>query len=417
MTTSIPCLRFVPGLPTEELHAELELANTVTSLGRRKLARYLADMEIRGVYVETGHGDAAHYATARLGMKRRSALDYILTGRRLEELPEIDAALCEGEISWSKAKVLVRIAVQETQKDWLEYADDTNCDKLSADVARGALGDRPPRGQGGLPEIRIVVRASLNLINHELWDQAKRKLSAEMRMQITNEDMIIQVARLILATDADGMTEGRSRVLYSPFQLVIHQGEEGTFVHTSHGDVQLRPEQASRLAEQADVISAPQVAEQSEAELPDSMRRFVLARDHFCCTNCRGAQGLQVHHIQFRSMGGGHAAQNLASLCARCHSMIHSGLLVVRRSAEGELVFRDKLGFAVNEKRPEIEANRFVQMLPLSGDATHLERISNSMMLARARREPSPSPATSLSWMVHSCAGGVGPNSSQGIGK
>ncbi len=347
-------------------------------------------------------------------MKRRSALDYVRTGKRLEELPEIDTALCEGEISWSKTKVLVRIAVQETQKDWLEYADDTNCDKLSADVARGELGDRPPRGQGGLPEIRIVVRASLNLINHELWDQAKRKLSAEMRMQITNEDMIIQVARLILATDADGMTQGRSRVKHSPFQLVIHQREEGSFAHTSHGEVQLRPEQASRLAEQADVVSAPQTAEKSEGELPDSMRRFVLARDHFCCTNCGGAQGLQVHHIQFRSAGGGHAAQNLAALCVCCHSMIHSGLLVVRRDAEGQLSFRDKLGAGVNNRQPAIEANRFVQLLPQPREASHLERISNSMMLARARREPSPSPATSLSWNVHSCARGDRPEFPQG---
>jgi 5-methylcytosine-specific restriction endonuclease McrA len=54
------------------------------------------------------------------------------------------------------------------------------------------------------------------------------------------------------------------------------------------------------------------------------LHRKVLERDGWRCQACGGMQHLQVHHLKFRSHSGGDVEQNLITLCAECHSHLHS---------------------------------------------------------------------------------------------
>lgn len=57
-----------------------------------------------------------------------------------------------------------------------------------------------------------------------------------------------------------------------------------------------------------------------------TVRRAVLERDNYRCRRCgsaAGADGLQVHHIIPRNMGGTDSIPNLSSLCVPCHLVIH----------------------------------------------------------------------------------------------
>jgi len=174
--TDIATFDFIPGLPVDELHREIDVANTISSLGRRKLALYLGDMEERGVFALTGHSSAVHYAMTRLQLAKRRALELVRIGRQLGDLPEIDAALVAGDIGWSKLRYILRVVVPETQTEWLARADQSNCDVLSIDVARHVPGERPrQRNPGGLEDLFMTVRARLRLTNHEMWEQAKKK--------------------------------------------------------------------------------------------------------------------------------------------------------------------------------------------------------------------------------------------------
>ncbi|PYU18197.1 MAG: hypothetical protein DMG32_26490 [Acidobacteria bacterium] len=51
--------------------------------------------------------------------------------------------------------------------------------------------------------------------------------------------------------------------------------------------------------------------------------RKVLERDGWRCQICGRTESLQVHHIQRRSLLGDDAAENLITLCARCHQEAH----------------------------------------------------------------------------------------------
>jgi len=50
----------------------------------------------------------------------------------------------------------------------------------------------------------------------------------------------------------------------------------------------------------------------------------VLRRDGWRCQSCGRREGLQVHHKQFRSHSGDDSEENLITLCATCHSSLHS---------------------------------------------------------------------------------------------
>lgn len=68
-----------------------------------------------------------------------------------------------------------------------------------------------------------------------------------------------------------------------------------------------------------------------EAHLTAELRRVVLERDHEQCVACgRGGENiLQLHHLVYRSQGGTHTEENLATLCRDCHDDVHAGLLDV----------------------------------------------------------------------------------------
>lgn len=275
-----------------------------------------------------------------------------------------------------------------------------------------------------IPTCDFVAGLPVEILHQELAAAnkitalGKRKLSAEFRMHVTNEDMMIQAARLILSTDADGTDEGRSKVLHSPFQLIVHQDSSGTRVHTDQGDVELPEIQAERIAVQAEIIPAARPVADPDGETPAWLVQRVLARDNQTCQNCGQNLYLQVHHIEFRSQGGKTAEDKLVAVCSTCHSLIHQGLLHLHSDQSGGVTFLDAGGAGVeSESAPGLAkrevASREVTSRGLAGGhaaqhsvlgaalanppRTRADRLANTFRVVRTRRELAPSGSTGCS--------------------
>lgn len=67
------------------------------------------------------------------------------------------------------------------------------------------------------------------------------------------------------------------------------------------------------------------------------IRQVVLCRDDRRCRVCHGRDGIDVHHIRFRSRGGGNTTANLACLCRVCHAEIHAYRLALSGNADKKL--------------------------------------------------------------------------------
>lgn len=57
--------------------------------------------------------------------------------------------------------------------------------------------------------------------------------------------------------------------------------------------------------------------------IPPGIRKQVLDRDQSRCRWC-GTPTTECHHIIYRSQGGKHEIDNLITLCARHHALVHS---------------------------------------------------------------------------------------------
>lgn len=63
------------------------------------------------------------------------------------------------------------------------------------------------------------------------------------------------------------------------------------------------------------------------ANIPNSTRRAVYARDGYRCALCDSSRFLQIHHYCHRSCGGNDTPHNLITLCADCHALAHGTVL------------------------------------------------------------------------------------------
>jgi 5-methylcytosine-specific restriction endonuclease McrA len=55
------------------------------------------------------------------------------------------------------------------------------------------------------------------------------------------------------------------------------------------------------------------------------LQQKVFERDGWRCQSCGSRSNLHVHHQQYRSQLGRDTEENLITLCARCHTQLHSG--------------------------------------------------------------------------------------------
>jgi hypothetical protein len=306
----------VAGLAAEEVDQRLREAARWADIGNRALAFYLADMKIRGLYQVLGHPTIVRYAVCCLDMSRRRVRDLLLVGERLPELPSIDRAFEAGWLSWSKVRQLCRVATPETESAWLRCAERSTQDELARQVRGKRRGDLPQVGEG-LPGAKFRVVAELDTVQQLIWENAREKLRAESGYEsdVTDTDILMEMARLLLASDADGSVPGRRPVDGSIFKVVVRREEAGTRLVTEDGEVAVPPELGEMIA--ADSVVAP------------PLRRKVLARDGHRCRHCGSRRSLHVHHVHWRSKGGPTALPNLVTMCAKCHGLVHAGMLHV----------------------------------------------------------------------------------------
>ncbi len=182
-------------------------------------------------------------------------------------------------------------------------------------VRQSRVGDAPPKGEG-LPQAWFTVKARMDPVQSQTWENAVAKLRAEMGCpeELSLEEVMVEMARMVLVSEADGSMPGRTPVDGSLYKVVV--AEQGSTVEGEDGS---EPIDAATLE-----------AVTSDGATPDSLRRKVLGRDGHRCQNCRTLRGLHVHHVVWRSLGGPTKADNLVTLCARCHGLVHTGLLEVK---------------------------------------------------------------------------------------
>jgi len=154
---------------------------------RRALARIAGFVVARRAWEPLGYVRVGDYARERAGMSGRELLDLAAVDARLAELPRIEAAFVAGAITWTKARLLCRVATPDDEGEWLAAAARMSAARLAREVraidVRGL--DVPATDESGSveePRERIRIRCSRWTLASwgDVWRLARRMHGANV---------------------------------------------------------------------------------------------------------------------------------------------------------------------------------------------------------------------------------------------
>jgi 5-methylcytosine-specific restriction endonuclease McrA len=340
---------FTPDRPAAEVDAALRQALHVCDRARECAVLWFAEVQRRALYRALGHASLQLYATQALGFTDNRYWQFKRLADDLDRLPALQKAVAAGDVGWTKAQQVARVATPATQGAWVDRAKTVGRRELEREVraARPAprevlsaqLALAPAQVEGSrverapahahAPVAPSAVPASLTLRGDALqvarFDALVEK-ARKLRLLPAGADRLdIVLAGLEALVAAAGADAARERRCAAPaYQVVVHQCPDcaAATVPSATGERRLAPAQAAAVACDARV-RAPEGP--NRATIPPSVRARVLARDrHRCATpGCGSARFLEVHHVVPRSRGGTNDAANLVTLCSRCHGYVH----------------------------------------------------------------------------------------------
>ncbi len=333
-----------------------------------RLLRYAEELELwRG----WGFGSMLEYMERAMGYKPHTAAERLRVARAIAELPLVMDALEQGELAHSAVRELSRVAVPETETAWLEAAHGKSLREIEAMVSGHKPGDLPTDETE--PRLhRKTITIEISPETYDMW-RTMHKLGAEEHGQRLSDDELIQsVFRRAYGDggggDRGGSDGGGGAGGGSPaYKIAIKQCPDckRAWQYSGGRDIEIDPvvaECAACDAVHLGSLDAPE-PERATTTVTARKREQVLARDGHCCRvpGCRRNVGLDVHHIEYQSRGGGHELRNTICICSLHHKAVHFGKLVIRGAAPDHLSFelrgpRDRRN--VTDDEPDGRASR-----------------------------------------------------------
>ena len=330
-----------------DLDAQLVAACRVERGAQHRLAILLAEMADSGLFRVLGYTSIEKYAEIVLDIGFRVARDLLRIGRSLSELPALNAALASGDVGYSKAREIVRVATTETDALWTAHAKLASTREIERDVSVARRGELPPSGKSAPHRrpARSRVTFEMEAADREILVRALALLRQQTGVSASEvEDGVLlaglarqfvqQVEPVPSATDASfGSPSG------APPKSA--GGERYTFVirHCPSCD-----EVCGAVAEVSDSIRAEAAC---DAEIIDmrpgpahgnatraiapKLRRSVLHRagEHCEVPGCTNHLWLDIHHVDGWAQTKLHAPDRLLVVCSAHHRAIHEGNLSV----------------------------------------------------------------------------------------
>ena len=310
---------FAGGLPAARVDESLRLALAAIDRARECAVLWFAEVARRGLYRELGFASLELYAVEGLGFSRDRYFQFRRLAEDLERLPLLKDAVRRGEVGWTKAQQVARVATPASEARWVAKAVAVGRRELAAEVKQARQEARAqPAPTPADPPTTVSFRLDgLQLARYEALVERAYKLGLVPRGAGREEVLLAALAAL-----AEGGDLCRHKS-WPPVQIVVRQcpscGQAA--VVTGHRERVLDAAQAAQAGCDANVRAGDGP---NRAAVAPSVRAAVLARDRHRCTACGAARFLEVHHVKPREAGGSNRADNLTTLCSRCHAFHHT---------------------------------------------------------------------------------------------
>ncbi|MEN8377134.1 MAG: hypothetical protein ABFS34_17050, partial [Gemmatimonadota bacterium] len=263
----------------QQIHERLvELAATRAAADFEE-AGWLIKADRARVHEHLGFGSLREYLERLFGYGPRQAEERLRVARALVELPQISEALRDGQLCWSAARELSRVAVADTEEVWLAATRGQTARQIEAQVSGRGLGDDPnsPVEPGAK---RRRLRFEVSAATWALFREARARVEDDVGESLDDDALIASVARYVLGGPTD---VGRSS--YQIAVTVCASCERG-FVQGKGELVEVDRsmlECANCDAQHLGRVDGSDSATRATQAIRPKTRRQVLRRDHGRC--------------------------------------------------------------------------------------------------------------------------------------
>jgi len=165
------------------------------------------------VHVHLGYSAFSEYVERMFGYKPRSTQEKLRVAEALEGLPTLAQALSSGELSWSAVRELTRVAVPETEQEWLDFTRGKTLRQLEQVLAGKCSGDTPA-SPPDLSVQRHTLRFEVVAETFALFRDAMNELRRRAGATLDDDSALLEMARHVLGGPRD---EGRAS-----YQVVLN---------------------------------------------------------------------------------------------------------------------------------------------------------------------------------------------------
>lgn len=313
--------------PADYAHRALVNSLRAEETARQCAVLWFGDIMQRKLYLDLGYSSVNRYAREALGFSKTRTGDYVQLARKLDRLPAVKESVAKGELGYTKAREVVKVADSKNEEEWLAEAQKSSRRELEAKVTRAkraaAVPEQPTLvSEPALPKASPPVRVAIEMTPEQFARYEKVMETLARANRTGDRAEVVLEALAALVDDTEKAPRGaRDR---APFQVHLHECPTCETAHIATGKGDLSVDGSTRERARCD----GQVAEpgkRNTSTIPPAVRRMVLARDrHRCSTRgCDHTGFLEVHHVKPRAQGGGNDSSNLITLCSACHRLAH----------------------------------------------------------------------------------------------
>ena len=366
-----------------------------------RLLVLIAELNRRELWAAQGALSCAHWLSWACGIDAHTAREKVRVARALEDLPLLSEALSRGELGYSKARALTRVATSDNEANLLEiglhgtaahvekfvrlYRQATQANETErADARQRERGltfwhedDGTVVLHGRFPpemaaRILGALEAAMDAHAAEqpaaVWSQEHAKGSPPdvprgtptptPPVTVRRADALAWMAdRGFESGDAPALSPDRHEIVVHVDAAVLAGAGTGRCEIESHAA--LAGETARRLCCDTGIVAAvdgpagePLAVGRRTRSVPAAMRRALLIRDRGCrFPGCASTHRLHGHHVRHWAKGGDTSLDNLILLCPFHNRLVHEGGFDVHRLDDGAYRFVSPQGWAVRPPR------------------------------------------------------------------
>jgi len=354
----------------------------------------------------------AHWLNWKCGISMNAAREKVRVANALGGLPMISEAFSKGQISYSKARAMTRVATPENEEFLMKIANHGTAYHVET-VVRGyrrakQLNEVESANQqfnsrsfdyhydddgslvfnGRLPaEVgAMLIKALGNAVDRA---DAGQDVSAETRPPLATRraDALADMAESYLENGNESSSSA------DRYQVMVHvsaetlesdvsaETSETETAHIEQGP-HVSAETSRRICCDASITrlvedknGEPLSSGRKSRVIPPPMRRALKARDKICrFPGCTHQHFIDGHHIKHWSDGGETCLDNLVQLCRHHHRLVHEGGFSCEKGNDGQIVFRNQQGkpIPVSGNEPPAYMENFVHRLKEKLEDRHI---------------------------------------------